>query len=146
MRNTEEIEKLAEVRLNEAKLLLSQNYCEGVLYLAGYCVELLLKARISRVLDIPNLFDESFQPKELRKPYYTHDLKYLLIFAGLKSKLNKEKAINQNLFTNWSLIEETWNEHCRYKNCGECKKADVERFIFAIEDQEIGIKQWISKQ
>ncbi len=62
------------------------------------------------------------------------------------SKLNKEMSTNQQLFTNWSLIEETWNEHCRYKNCGDCKKKDVERFILAIEDNNIGIKQWISKQ
>lgn len=145
MRNTIEIQKLAEIRLEEAKLLLSKDFCEGALYLAGYCVELLLKARISSILDIPNLFDESFKPKEFRKPYYTHDLKYLLIFAGLKNKLDKEKASNFQLFTNWSLIEETWNEHCRYKNCGDCNKVDVERFILAIEDKTNGIKQWINK-
>ncbi len=92
------------------------------------------------------MFDESFSPKEIRKPYYIHDLKYLLIFAGLKTKLEKEKANDENFYKNWCLIEETWNEHCRYKNCGDCNKTDVERFIAAIEDKQIGIKQWISKQ
>jgi len=146
MQNHQDIQNLANRRLEEAKLLLQNNFCEGALYLAGYCIELLLKARIVKILDIPNLFDDNFSPKEFRKPFFTHDLKYLLLFAGLKEKLARENANNPQLFQNWSLIEETWNEHCRYKQCGNYAKKDVQKFIEAIENPTIGLQQWINRQ
>ena len=146
MRNTAEIKMLAEQGLEEAKVLLENKLNEGALYLAGYCIELLMKARITIILEIPNLFNEDFSPREFRKPFYIHDLKYLLIFAGLKTRLDDVKASSGHVYKNWCLIEETWNEHCRYKNCGDCKTEDVKNFIFAIEDQTNGLKQWIEKQ
>ncbi len=146
MKNPHEIRELADKRLKEAKLLLTENHCEGALYLAGYCIELLLKAKIAELLDVQNLFDDSFSPKQFRTPFYIHDLKSLLIFAGLKTKLDKEKAINPLLYNNWSLIEETWNEHCRYQKSGTYKEKDVEKFIITIEDPTKGIKQWINRQ
>lgn len=146
MNNASEIRKLADTRLAEAKLLLDKDYCEGALYLAGYCIELLLKAKIADLLDIQNLFDDNFSPKEFRKPYYTHNLKWLLKFAGLQTKFDKAKATDMEFFTNWSLIEETWNEHCRYKQCGTCLKKDIQKFITAIENPQKGVKQWINTQ
>jgi hypothetical protein len=146
MRNATEIRKLAESRLEEAKLLLENNHCEGALYLSGYAIELILKARIVEVLDVQNLFDDSFEPRDIRKPFYSHKFKDLMFYAGLKTKFDKAKATDPIFFNNWSLIEEAWSENCRYKNCGDCKKKDVEEFINAIEDSKIGIKKWIENQ
>ena len=59
MTNLFEIKQLAWQRLEEAKILSSNNMCDGAFYLAGYSVELMLKAKICERLGIPNLFAES---------------------------------------------------------------------------------------
>lgn len=146
MKNYTEIQNLVDLRLKEAKILLSNNFYERALYLAGYSIELLFKGQIVKILDIPNLFDNSFKPKEFRKPYFTHDLNHLLTFSGLKNKLNSEMETNRELFKNWSLITDKWDKNCRYKNFGNYNESEVLDFITAIEDEKYGIKQWIEKQ
>lgn len=148
MKNTTEIWELGERRLAEAKALLQSGFCEGALYLAGYSIELFLKAKICELLRIPNLFDEAFssndiKARDFRKPFYTHDLTTLLYYSGLSKKFLDEKAQNQNFAKNWELLSETWNENCRYKSCGSFSEQDTQRFIEAIEDASHGVMQWI---
>lgn len=59
MTNPKEIKDLAKQRLTEAEILLKNGMCDGAFYLAGYSVELTLKAKICERLGIPNLFDET---------------------------------------------------------------------------------------
>lgn len=59
MTNPEEIKKLAFQRLKEAEILYKNEMYDGAFYLAGYSVELILKAKICERLGIPNLFDET---------------------------------------------------------------------------------------
>ena len=148
MKNATEIWELGERRLAEANVLLQNNFCEGALYLAGYSIELFLKAKICALLRIPNLFDEAFssndiKARDFRKPFYTHDLAILLYYSGLSEKFLDEKAQNQAFAKNWELLSGTWNENCRYKICGSFSSKDTQRFIEAIEDVSDGVKQWI---
>lgn len=46
VRTKAEFQELAELRLEEARVLLDQGKWDGAYYLAGYAVELALKARI----------------------------------------------------------------------------------------------------
>jgi HEPN domain-containing protein len=46
-----ELKALAELRLEEAEALFEAGCYNGAVYLAGYVVELALKARICRLLD-----------------------------------------------------------------------------------------------
>jgi HEPN domain-containing protein len=96
MTTPDEIRQLAWQRLEEAKILASNNMCDGAFYLSGYSVELMLKAKICERLGIPNLFDESDKNVniiegigEIRKAVKTHNLFTLLIFSGLKVKLDE---------------------------------------------------------
>ena len=57
MTSPTEIKKIADIRLEEAKILLEKDKFNGAFYLAGYSVELYLKAKICRVFGIPDLFD-----------------------------------------------------------------------------------------
>lgn len=91
MTNPKEIKELALQRLKEADVLFQNKMCDGAFYLAGYSVELILKAKICERLGIPNLFDEKNTDAnsiegigEIRKPLKTHNLFTLLIFSGLK--------------------------------------------------------------
>ena len=58
MTNPQEIKKIAWVRIEEAECLCQGNLLDGSFYLAGYSVELLLKAKICERFGIPNLFNE----------------------------------------------------------------------------------------
>lgn len=55
MKNATEIWELEERRLAEANVLLQNDFCEGALYLAGYSIELFLKAKICELLRIPGM-------------------------------------------------------------------------------------------
>jgi hypothetical protein len=142
MTNPSEIIKLAWQRLQEAEILYSNNMHDGAFYLAGYSVELMLKAKICERLGIPNLFDESDKTAnaiegigEIRKAVKTHNLFTLLIFSGLKVKFDNSKATNKTLAKTNSLLFSAWDESARYKPCGHFKPSDVNKLINLLKDQ-----------
>ena len=57
MNTSEEIKKLADLRLEEAIILLNNKKSNGAFYLLGYTVELYLKYKICKMLNIDDLFD-----------------------------------------------------------------------------------------
>lgn len=105
MSNPEEIKKLAHLRLREAALLCDNTLLDGAFYLAGYSVELMLKAKICERLGVPNLFDESggdsqeqrelWKIGEIRRAVKVHNLYQLLVYSGLKIKYDQGRATNK---------------------------------------------------
>lgn len=151
MTNPEEIRKLARQRLKEAEILYKNGMCDGAFYLAGYSVELTLKAKICERLGIPNLFDEANADansikgiSEIRKPLKTHNLFTLLIFSGLKVKFDNDKATNKDLAKANSLLFNAWDENARYKPCGHMLDKDVEKLINLLSGAN-GILSWIER-
>lgn len=149
MTSPSEIVKLAWQRVHEAEILYSNNMHDGAFYLAGYSVELMLKAKICDRLGIPNLFDESDKTAnaiegigEIRKAVKTHNLFTLLIFSGLKVKFDNDKATNKTLAKTNSLLFSAWDESARYKPCGHFKPTDVNNLINLLKDKN-GILKWI---
>lgn len=144
MENPQEITELANRRIDEARVLLENNYYEGAIYLAGYAIELSLKSKICSLLDIPNLF--SFRSNNIRKEYLrsykSHDLEQLILLSGLRNKFQDAKSENLRLFENWSVVCE-WSEEKRYCKCGIESFEEAEKFINAIIDPQNGIKSWI---
>ncbi len=149
MTNPEEIKNLAMQRLEEARILFRNGMSDGAFYLAGYSVELMLKAKICERLGIPNLFDESHPNNktisgigELRKILKTHNLFILLIISGLKTKFDDEKATNKELAKANSLLFNAWDENARYKPCGYMLDKDVEKLLNLLTGVK-GILTWI---
>jgi len=149
MRNPQEIKDLARQRLREAEILYDNGMCDGAFYLAGYSVELMLKAKICERLGIPNLFDEADAivnsikgVGEIRKTLKTHNLFTLLIFSGLKIKFDIDKATNIELAKANSLLFNAWDENVRYKPCGHMLDRDVEKLINLLSGPN-GIISWI---
>jgi len=94
MKCENDIIALAYTKMAEAECLLNNGMPDGAYYLAGYCVELMLKARICKMLGIPDFFDfDSEDKKKLKneanitRPYKVHDPEQLMILAGLSSQL-----------------------------------------------------------
>lgn len=136
-----ELKKLAETRLREARVLFANGLYEGAYYLAGYVIELALKARICKLLDRQD-YPEN---ENFAKAYKTHSLDDLLKLAGLKEKFDRDKRVNQQLFNNWSLVTR-WKETFRYNPVGNKSRQDIEDLINAIEDSRFGIFTWIRKR
>ncbi|AEI49965.1 hypothetical protein [Runella slithyformis] len=151
MNNPTEIRNLAKQRFQEAAILYQNGMWDGAFYLAGYTVELVLKAKICERLGIPNLFDEKDISansikgiSEIRKTLKTHNLFILLIFSGLKVKFDNDKATNKDLAKANSLLFNAWDENARYKPCGHMKDKDVEKLI-SLLSQSNGILTWIEE-
>ena len=141
MRNPKEILRIAESRIAEAKVLFDAGYYEGAFYLAGYSIEMALKAKICLHLDIPNLFEDSKLLDKLK--FKTHDIITLLLLSGLRKKFETEMSKNVPLYENWNLISTTWNEKCRYDCCGTKSKQETGDLINAISDSSNGVLTWI---
>jgi HEPN domain-containing protein len=141
MKNPKEIIKIAESRIAEAKILSAAGYYEGAFYLAGYSIEMALKAKICLHLDIPNLFDDSKLLDKLR--FKTHDIITLLLLSGIRKKFETEMSKNVPLYEHWNLISTTWNEKSRYDCCGTKSKQEAEDLITAISDNLNGVLTWI---
>ena len=151
MTNPTEIRNLAKQRLSEAEILCRNGKYDGAFYLAGYSVELTLKAKICERLDIPNLFDETDAGTnsirgigEIRKTLKTHNLFTLLIFSGLKIQFDNDKATNIELAKTNSLLFNAWDENSRYKPCGHTSDEDVKKLIDLLS-QSNGILTWIEQ-
>jgi HEPN domain-containing protein len=73
-----DFQRLAELRLIEARFLLDAGFSDGAYYLAGYAVECALKACIAK-----GTHQYDFPDKKLVEKSYTHDVEKLLDAAGM---------------------------------------------------------------
>jgi HEPN domain-containing protein len=104
----QDLKLLAEQRLEEAQLLLKAGRHSGAYYLAGYSVELGLKACIAR----------SFRPntiptKAFVNAVHTHDLTKLVGLAGLTTQFDSAKQ-NATFAARWGVVS-NWDEGSRYE-------------------------------
>ena len=137
MNSVQEIRNLADKRLEEANLLLQNGFHEGAFYLAGYAVELMLKARICKHLDMDDFYTRPL--KSGKQAFFTHDLEQLLTLSGSRKRLEMDidpvTGTNSTLFANWQTICK-WNEEKRYELSIEPDEAA--NFFQAITDSQNG--------
>jgi HEPN domain-containing protein len=81
------LQELSRVRLREAEALYNAGLYDGCVYLAGYAVELALKARICRVLHVR----EYPLSGELGRAFKVHGLDQLKLLAGLSAEIDVTK-------------------------------------------------------
>jgi HEPN domain-containing protein len=133
--NRKEFQKVAAIRLREAKLLLSANAPDGAYYLAGYAVECALKACIAKSTQ-----RHDFPDKRRANRSHTHDLEDLIRVADLEAA--HSEAVRQYEFSwRWDIVI-AWNEESRYRSNSIGDATDL---IEAIENREYGILQWLRK-
>ena len=73
-----DLQKLAEIRLEDSIILFKAGKSSSAYYLAGYCIELALKACISKLFQPDVIPDKAFV-----QAIHTHSLENLLSTAGL---------------------------------------------------------------
>ncbi len=109
-----EFQRLARMRLSDARALLRNGNNEGAYYLIGLAVECGLKSAIARKTQ-----RHDFPPKPtIVSGMYVHDLNKLLVAAGLENDLNAAVTTNPALKANWALIKD-WTIDSRYLLTGQ---------------------------
>ena len=143
------IRGLAILRLEEAEILVRNNKPDGAFYLAGYSVELALKAKIAERLGISSLFadrlleTEKFpEPDGLRRLVKTHNVGLLLVLSGLRPAYIQAKATSRT-FAKFDQLLLSWSEQLRYRLPGQVSTQDVQDFIHFLGNQN-GLLQWIA--
>lgn len=135
IRSKSDFQDLAEFRLREATALLQNELWDGSYYLAGYAVELGLKACIIKML----MNTDAFPDKDFSRDCYTHSLVKLVELAGIDNE-RKQYAESNTLFEeNWIVVKD-WSEKKRYERID---RSDAEAFLRAVSDEQNGVLPWI---
>lgn len=138
--NRVDFQRLADLRLKEARALLDAGFPEGAYYLAGYAVECALKACIAK-----RTREHDFPEKKLVIDSHTHDLGKLLDLAGLSDLLKNDVVSNIELKLDWETVRD-WSEQSRYELFeGDPMNGLVEAgfLIDAVESKKGGVLRWI---
>ena len=133
-----EPQQLADVRIDEAAVLLAQGKHDGAYYLAGYAVECGLKACIARLTS-----QDDYPPKpKFIHDYYSHEIERLVKIAGLTAQRDADAGADPDLEANWQVVKD-WSEESRYERR---TKAQAQQLIAAITDVAHGVLPWIKQR
>lgn len=133
--NKDDLERLVDIRVEEAKVLLDIGKYEGAYYLTGYSLECAIKACIAkqvREYDFPN--------KDLAHKSHQHKLTELLGVAGLKQKLNEREDEDEEFKLNWAVVKD-WTVESRYECVIEETKA--KDLYYAVSNTNSGVLKWL---
>lgn len=131
-----DLEALAEARLQDADLLLRAGRASSAYYLAGYSVELALKACVAKAFQ-PNAIPDKAFVNEI----YTHSLEKLLSTAGLMAAFSADSKADPQLAAAWGIASK-WTESSRYSLWDDITAANL---IGAIAHPQHGVFQWVKK-
>lgn len=112
--SSDDLRLLAEERITEAETLLAARHFSGAYYLAGYAVELGLKAVLTRALasySMPN-------QKEVAAAH-VHDLRQLATSCGL------EPAADAAIRVAWNVVAPNWAPEDRYRIHAEVRSTQM---------------------
>ena len=133
-----DLQKLADVRLAEARALLAAGLWDGAYYLAGYAVECALKACVMAYVERTGAI---FEDRKFSEKCWTHDFNALVEVAKLEPARAAEAAAHPPFRVNWRTAE-GWKETSRYARVGE---ADARSLLTAIDDPTHGVLAWIKR-
>jgi HEPN domain-containing protein len=127
-----EQEKASVHRREDARVLLEQSRWRGSMYLAGYAVECLLKARLMRIYGCRHLreLDDELERRGLLRgghTVFTHQLESLLRLTGSLVRLTQDRDARLAL-----RIVNRWSSAWRY-HVGRTTRDDAEQFLAAVD-------------
>jgi HEPN domain-containing protein len=133
------LQRLAKLRLQDAKALLGRKRWSGAYYLCGYAVECGLKACLLRYLgESDAVFGEPAYLKKLAD-CWTHDLVKLVNLAGLDAEFGAARGANVALNDFWTVTKD-WKETSRYD---EKTEAEAKRLYEAVNHNPDRVFRWI---
>jgi HEPN domain-containing protein len=121
-----DLRELAIARLKGAETLYAAGQYDTCVYLCGYCIELLLKARICRTLGWRG-FPESNTEFQRYASFRTHDLEALLHLSGIEMAIKSE---HQNA---WKAVK-SWEPNFRYLPTGAFTADTASHMLNAVKE------------
>lgn len=135
MLTRQDAQRVAQVKLDDARLLARQGRHASSYYLAGYAVEIALKAAAAKTIRA-----ETIPPRGTLDKIFTHDFRKLVAIAGLASELTI--ACRSDRFAaNWA-IANRWSTDSRYAMIDPFACAAL---LSAIVDPDDGVFEWLKK-
>lgn len=141
MTNPSDIRSLADSRLEEAELLSKHGFHDCAFYIAGYALELQLKAKICEHFDLPDFYSQYVPRTDLAKTFLIHNLERLILLSGLNAKFEAEKVASTDFDNYWYTVMQ-WSEKSRYNLIGTQTLKEVTDFLDSIKI----IIEWIKIQ
>ena len=128
------LESLAQAKFNDALLLFNSGRWANAFYLAGYAVELGLKACIAK-----QILPEAIPDRRFINSVYTHEYMKLIGLAGLTADLRVRQDADSVFAANWGIVGE-WTPEARYESTD---KSTAHLLLSAISDANHGVLPWI---
>lgn len=124
-------------RLEDARILLAQGRTDSALIQAIYALEIRLKERICRQLDL----------RQLPHPLEIHDLQGLLIVSGLSGRMEASTPLERRVRVNWNILRAYADEvnDQRYKPQSMTPQ-DAQALMDKLTNPQDGVLTWISTQ
>jgi HEPN domain-containing protein len=129
-----DLRAMAQAKLDDATILLYHGRFSNAYYLAGYAVELAIKACIAAQISAETIPDKDF----IRK-MYSHVFPELIGLAGLAAEFKRQKDANPAFAANWAIVSE-WSPDARYE---VHDPMSAQLIVQAITDTESGVLRWI---
>jgi hypothetical protein len=129
-----DLQAIAQAKFDDAVILSRQLRFSNAYYLAGYAVEIGLKACIARVI-----FAETLPDRGLINSAYSHQLKELVGVAGLTQQLRTAEDRDPRFAASWALVNE-WTPDVRYKMVDD---VTAQTMIQAVGEVDYGVLPWI---
>ena len=131
-----DLQRLAQLRLDDGILLLRSNRSSSAYYLAGYSVELALKACIAKLIQ-----PDTIPGKAFVNAIYTHKLDNLIATAGLRPAFDADIRADAQFAAYWA-ITNNWSEESRYEFWDPVSAATL---LQAISDPNHGVFRWVKQ-
>jgi HEPN domain-containing protein len=122
--------ELAEAKLEGAKILLGAGRADNAYYLAGYAVELMLKAIVSARFRTGTLPDRAVSTQ-----VFVHDLRKLISLALLEVALKEREKADAGFQARLQFVLR-WTEESRY---GQYGVDEATALIDAVDNPEHGV-------
>jgi HEPN domain-containing protein len=129
-----QFQRLSDLRLKDAEILLEAQRWDAAYYLLGYSIECALKACIARQFRADDVPD-----KRLVNSFYTHDLDKLLDLTDLRLEMERGESRISDFAISWNLITK-WSETLRYDE----NRSGVD--AWEMYDAVKSVLQWLKKQ
>jgi HEPN domain-containing protein len=133
--NRQDLQRLSNTRIREARILFTAGEYGGAYYLAGYSVECALKACFAK-----GVRRHDFPDKKTGR-IFTHKLPDLVTLANLDAELLAARQTNRKFAASWEVVC-SWTEESRYS---VWTKADADEILDAIIRRRDGVLPWIKR-
>ena len=100
MHDVADLQVVAAERLEDARALINAGRFAGASYVAGFAVEIALKARICLTLGWTG-FPETRRDFDRYQSLKTHDLRVLLRFSGMEAAIKTSKPSDWSVILGW---------------------------------------------